>query len=150
MTTWYTLCSSFTACPDVTEEKEVLDHIAREPAFSNLFGDDSTLSVTSVNDRVKVELEFGNHIGYSSVSALDDAWTELVKKYADFSLGPVNATSGGDDFTEAGLVCWMIGPESQVLTAKVASVTSDIQTLVDKRKWLQELLSKATDQVITL
>ena len=143
MSTWYSLRSSFTSRPDVMQ-MAVLEHVARDPGLSYLLKEGTWLSVTSGHNGVTVDLEFSDN---DYPDDLDDAWIRLVKKYADFSSGPVEATNEGP-FEAGPSRVWRIGPEIKVLRAEAVRLDSEIKAMELKQKKLQELLSKATDQVI--
>lgn len=140
MGTRYDLSSCFTVRTGISREQ--LEK-ALAPIRVTIAGMDSPLSVDSARGATTVSIEVHEHTSNLTAGEIDEDWIELVKCCADFSDGPVEATSGGDDY-EDGPIEWLIGPKIAVLRQRLGETYVRIADLQDRVRRLRRKLTGAT------
>lgn len=137
---FYNFNSSFPVRKDVSKE-DLDDALASLEAATESLPD--ALSIDAADGATTVTIEVHNFTGDRLATRIDEAWIELVKRCADFSDGPVEATSGGGDY-EDGPIEWLIGPKIAVLRRRLGETHVRIAELQDKARRLRSKLTRAT------
>lgn len=152
MGTFYNLHSMFTLKQGVTRNELLKAIHSVEDSKSKGFRTisrlmehgDSPVLIADEGARVVVTLGFENFCSYSTIEELDREWTELAKEFADLTRGPVECTSGGDDYDD-GPREWLVGPEREVFKRRLARVEMELAVLERERAQLQKKIDRAGD-----
>ena len=108
--------------------------------------DQREIEIDFFNGRSTVTFRVGSYMGYSSVSALDDALTKFFNRLADFAGGVV--TYDYEYENERGTRFY--GPETMCLAAYIASARQRIEMAKKQIEWATNRLKKAKRKKVEL
>lgn len=130
MGTYYEFEGSFVAKKGVK-----MDDILAHPDVKDLFDGEELVTRKLHSGALQVGVRVARQMSYSSAELIDDTFTELAMKFADFSRGPASCKSGGEDYPE-GPDAWFIAPRRSATRAMIAR---ELAVIAEAKKKIAKL-----------